>query len=100
MNDSDLLDLLLRTGFAKVLLRVASEDTRLSNIGLDRHNRQGIASDSIIKELRPLFVELGLIREQLRKEDRRGKPSTFLIITDKGRRVARAIERVVEEMQL
>ena len=99
MDDSELAKVLAMTGFVETLLRLDKDEESITDLIRDKHNPDGVASAGVVKELRAVFKQFGLVEEVSRRESTRpGKPSIYLVLTDKGQRVVDALKKVLSEM--
>lgn len=77
-------------------LATAKEKQYVTSVIRRQHNPDGFITQSKLDECRRTFRELGLITEQL---DEGPRPKKFLIITEKGRRVAEKIREILEILE-
>ncbi len=91
-----MLELLEQTGVLRVLLSVSEKPRYITELVRSSINEGGIASLESIKKTRKSLAELGLIIEKIEEGPR---PKTFLVITEKGRRVAEKIAEILQILE-
>ena len=89
-----MIEYLEQTGALRVLLRIIDKPRYVTELVRSGINPDGIASLDALKTVRKNLQSLGLIVEELEEGPR---PKTFLVITEKGRRVA---EKVNESLAI
>ena len=91
-----MLELLEQTGMLRVLLRVSEKPRYVTELVRSSINENGIASLESIRRIRIGLTRLQLITEEIEEGPR---PKTFLVITEKGRRVAEKIAQILEILE-
>ena len=92
-----MIELLEQTGALRCLLLCAEKKRFITELRRSAVNPEGIASQNALDTVRVNLVQLGLITEEMEEGPR---PRTWLVITDKGRKVAqkiREIQKILEE---
>ena len=87
------LDLLEQTGALRVLLLLNEKQRYITELRKSSVNPEGIMSQDSLWKCRRNLTELKLIIEEIEDGPR---PKTFLVITEKGRRVAEKIAQILE----
>ena len=88
--------LLEKTASLRALLLLNERQRYITELQRTSINPDGIASLESVKRLRRNLSELGLIVEEIEDGPR---PKTFLVITEKGRRVAEKIAQILEILE-
>ncbi len=87
------LELLEQTGALRTLVKVYERPRFITELVRSSINPEGIASLDSIMKVREKLGELGLIREEMEEGAR---PKTFLVITEKGKKVAERLREIQE----
>jgi len=91
-----MIELLEQTGSTRTLLLLSERQHYVSELVRSTINPDGVASLDSLKKVRRNLAELGLIIEQIEEGPR---PKTFLVITEKGRRVAEKVKEILEILE-
>ena len=86
------LELLEQIGALRTLLSTLEKPRYITELHRTSVNPQGVASLDALRKVRLNLAELGLIIEEIEEGPR---PKTFLVITEKGKRVAEKIREVL-----
>jgi len=87
------LELLEQTGILQSLILLLEKQRYITELRRTSVNPVGIASQDALTRIRQNLTQLGLITEEIEEGLR---PRTFLVITDKGRRVAQKLKDIQE----
>ena len=85
-----------QTGALRTLLLVEEKPRFITELKRSSIHPEGIASFDTIRSVRDNLAELGLIKEEMEEGAR---PKTFLVITEKGKRVAKKIKEILEILE-
>jgi len=93
MSDLQALEKLEQLGALRLLVLLSEKERYVTELLRGRTNPEGITSQDSLRMCRWELGErgLGLIEEHMEKGPR---PKTFLVITEKGRRVAKKIKEI------
>jgi len=87
----DKLELLEQNGILRALVAIVEKPRYVTELRRSGVNPDGIMSLDSLDKCRANLSRLGLITESMEKGPR---PKTFLVITEKGRRVAKKIKEI------
>lgn len=87
------LKLLEQNGILRTLLLLLERQRYVTELLKSSINPDGIMSQDSLRKTRKNLLNLGLINEQI---DEGPRPKTFLVITEKGRRIAGKLEEIQE----
>ena len=90
------LELLEQKALLRTLIRVNERNYFITELKKSIINPEGIGSLETIARVRENLGELGLIVEEIEEGPH---PKTFLVITDKGRRVAQKILEIQDILE-
>ena len=91
-----MLELLEQTGALRCLILTSEKPRYITELRRTSVNPDGIASQDALRTIRANLSELGLIKEEMEDSIR---PKTFLVITEKGKRVAKKIKEILEILE-
>ena len=91
--DMNQLELIEQTGALRALLLISEKQRFVTELRKTSVNPTGIMSQDALRKVRLNLSELGLIIEEIEEGPR---PKTFLVITEKGRRVAQKVAEMLE----
>ncbi len=83
-------------GAMQLLLALVERQRYVTEVLRKRSNPNGFISQTSLDKCRVHLEELGLIKEEMEESAR---PRTYLVITDKGRRVAQKIREIQEILE-
>jgi len=87
-----MIELLEQTGALRVLMLLLEKPRFITELKSSSVNPRGIVSLNALTTIRANLKKLDLIREEIEEGPR---PKTFLVITEKGRRVAEKVREIL-----
>jgi len=90
------LHLMEQNGALRILVQISEKDRYITELRKSGVNPEGVVSLSSLNICRQDLGDLGLIEEIVEEGAR---PRTYLVITDKGRRVAQKIREIQEILE-
>jgi len=90
------LHLMEQNGALRILVRISEKDRYITELRKSGVNPEGVVSLSSLNICRQNLGDLGLIEEIIEEG---AHPRTYLVITDKGRRVAQKIREIQEVLE-
>jgi len=92
----DILKLLEQNGAVRSIILISERNRYVTELLKSSINPEGIMSQDSLKKVRHNLAALGLITEEIEEGPR---PKTFLVITEKGRRVAEKVKEILEILE-
>ena len=90
------LELIEQTVALRALLLISEKQLFVTELRKTYVNPTGIMSQDALRKVRMNLSELGLIIEEIEEGPR---PKTFLVITEKGKRIARKVAEILEILE-